>query len=96
MDEQRVEVGVKDSFKKTFVRSRQKRTGHVERIGYEKLAESRCPEKVKGNGGEEDRNSDGIVLKEIQKEWQKNAEKRATEKELETAESLVAITHQVH
>ena len=37
MDEMRVEVGVTDSCKKKSMRSRLTRTGHVERIGDEKL-----------------------------------------------------------
>ena len=37
MDELRVEVGVKDSFKNNLVKTRLKWTGHVERMG-EKLA----------------------------------------------------------
>ena len=41
----RVEVGVKDSFKRKLVRGRLKRAGHVERVGYEKMAKrTLCPE----------------------------------------------------
>ena len=38
MNELRVEVGVRDSFKKKLVRSRLRWAGHVERLGDEKLA----------------------------------------------------------
>ena len=44
MDKLRVEVGVKESFKKKLVWSRLKWAGHVERMGDEKLTETRCPE----------------------------------------------------
>ena len=43
MDELRVEVGVKESFKKKLVRSRLKWSGQAERMGDEKLAEIRYP-----------------------------------------------------
>ena len=41
IDELRVEVGVKESFKKTLVRSGLNWVGHVGRMGDETLAESR-------------------------------------------------------
>ena len=40
-DELRMTVGVKECFKKKFVRSMLEWIGHVERMGYGKLAESR-------------------------------------------------------
>ena len=54
MDELRVEVGVKDSFKKKLVRSRLKWANHVERMGDEKLAKRSDAQKVEGKGGKED------------------------------------------
>ena len=44
MDELRVEIGVKGSFKKKLMRSRSKLGGLVERMGDEQLAEIRSPE----------------------------------------------------
>ena len=46
MDELRVEVGVKESFKKKQVRSRLKWAGHMGRMGNEKLAKRAEAEKV--------------------------------------------------
>ena len=57
MGELKVEVGVKDSFKKTLVRSRLKWAGHVERMGDEKLAK-RLPESGRKRN-EEDREHNG-------------------------------------
>ena len=48
MDELRVEVGVKESFKKNLVMSRLKWVGHVERMGDEKLAKGADTQKVEG------------------------------------------------
>ena len=44
MDKLRVKVGVEASFKRKLVSSRLTRAGHVERMGDEQLAESRCLE----------------------------------------------------
>ena len=41
MDDLRVEVGVKESLKKQLVRSRLKWTGHIEKMGNEKLEKRR-------------------------------------------------------
>ena len=49
MNELRMEVGVKVSFKKNLSRSRLKWAGHVERMGDEKGEEIRFP----GSGGKE-------------------------------------------
>ena len=46
MNELRVEVGVKESFKKKLVRIRLKWASHVERMGYEKLTNNSEAEKV--------------------------------------------------
>ena len=48
MDELRMEVGVKESFKKNMVTSRLKWVGHVERMGDEKLAKGADAQKVEG------------------------------------------------
>ena len=50
MDELRVEVGVKESFKKKLARRRKKWAGHVERMGDGKLAKRADPQKVEGKG----------------------------------------------
>ena len=52
MDELRVEVGVKESFKKKWVSSRLKWT--VERMGDKKIAKRADAQKMEGKGGEED------------------------------------------
>ena len=41
--DQKVEVGMKENFKKKLVWIRLKVAGHVTRTGDEKLAKSRCP-----------------------------------------------------
>ena len=43
MDEQKVEVGVKERYKQKPMRRRLKWAGHVERMGAENLAERKCP-----------------------------------------------------
>ena len=48
MDELRVEVGGKEGFKKTLVRSRLTRAGHVDRMGDGKLANRAHAQKVEG------------------------------------------------
>ena len=48
MDELRVEVGLKESFKKKLVMSRLTWAGHVERMGDEKMAKRADAQKVKG------------------------------------------------
>ena len=60
IDEMGVEVCVKEGFKK-FLRSRLTRTGHVERMGDEKLAKRAHVQKMEGRGDEKDRNCDGIL-----------------------------------
>ena len=57
MDELRVEVGVRETFKKKLVRGRVKWAGHVERMGDENLAKSRCPE----GGGKEMRKTENAT-----------------------------------
>ena len=51
MDEMRVWDGVKESSRKTFMRSTW--AGHVETMGDEKLAKSAGVQNVEGNGGED-------------------------------------------
>ena len=48
MDDLRVEVGVKESYKKKLVRSRLKWAGHVEIMEGEKLAKRESGEKMEG------------------------------------------------
>ena len=59
MDELRMEVGVRESFKKKLARSRWKWTGHVERMKDEQLAERADAQKVEGKGGDDDQECDG-------------------------------------
>ena len=54
VNELRVEVGMKNSFKKKLVRSRLKWAGHVERMGDENLTKRADAQKVGGKGGEEE------------------------------------------
>ena len=61
MDEMRLEVGVKGSFKKKLVKSRSTWAGHVKRMGDEKLKKRADAQKVEGNRGVEDRNGDGVL-----------------------------------
>ena len=56
MDELRVKVGVKESFKKKLVRSSLKWAGRVERMGDEKVTKRADTQKVERKGGEEDLN----------------------------------------
>ena len=48
MDELRVDVGVKESYKEKLMRSRLKWARHVERMGDEELAERADAQKVEG------------------------------------------------
>ena len=66
MYELRVEVGVKESFKKKLVRSRLTWAGHVERMGDEKLAKKADVQAVKGKMRR--------VRSKLRKEWE-NGEK---------------------
>ena len=47
-------VGVKESFKKTFVSNRLKWAGHVERMGDEQLAKGASAQNGRGKGCEKD------------------------------------------
>ena len=66
MDELRVEIGVKESFKTKLVRSRLKWAGHVERMGDGKLAKESDAKKGEGKGGEEHRECDGKIGKRME------------------------------
>ena len=75
MDELRVEVGVKECFKKKLVRCRLKWTKHVERMGGGIGKETRCPES--GRKRRQGRECDGRNgLREIWKEWDENGEQQ--------------------
>ena len=80
VDELRVEVGVKDSFKKKLVRSRLTRAGHVERRGDEKLTKRTDAQKMDGEGGEEDRNCDGDCIKRDVERMGEECRNRATDR----------------
>ena len=62
VDEMRVKVGVKDSFKKKLVRSRLTRAGHVERMGDEKLTKRTDAQKMDGTEVRKIEIAKGIVL----------------------------------
>ena len=55
MDEMKVEIGVKESFKRKLARSTW--AGHVDKMVDEKLSRQ-----WRGNGGEEDQNCDGACI----------------------------------
>ena len=64
VDELRVEVGVKERFKKKLVRSSLTRAGHVERMGDEKLTRRTYAQKMDGTEVRKIEIAKGIVLKE--------------------------------
>ena len=73
MEKLRVEVGVKESFKKKLVKSRLIWTGRVERMGDGKLAKRADAQKVDGKGGDESKHCDGkTALRVVWKEQEKN------------------------
>ena len=55
-DELRMEVGMKEHFKKKLARSSLTRAGRAERMGDEKLTKRADAQKVDGKQGKEDRN----------------------------------------
>ena len=60
---------MKESFKKKW-------DERGERLGYEKLADSRCPT-WRGKGDEEDRECDGMTgLRETRRQWEENGEQQ--------------------
>ncbi len=58
MDGMTMEVGVKESFRNKLVTNRLTWAGHVESIGDEKLAESRC---LEGGGGTKARKTEIVM-----------------------------------
>ena len=75
--QQRVEFGVKESFKKKLVRSRLKWARHVERMRDGKMAESRCPER---GGKTEARKAEDCVKRDLERvggEWRTAAKDRS-------------------
>ena len=79
VDELRVEVGVKERFKKKLVRSSLTRAEHVERMGDEKLTRRTDAQKMDGDGGEEDRNCDGDCIKRDVERMGEEYRKRAAD-----------------
>ena len=67
MDEMRVEAGVNESVKKKLVRSTW--AGHVDKMGDEKMAESRCPER--GGNWNVMGNCIKSYLERVGEEWKK-------------------------
>ena len=59
MEELRVDVGVKESFKKKLVRSRLKWAGHVDRIEDEKLANRADAQEMVGKEAKKTENAMG-------------------------------------
>ena len=80
MEDMRVEVGVKDSFKKKLVSRRLTWAGHVERMGDEKLTKRTDVQKMDGEGGEEDRNCDGDCIKRDVERMGEECRKRAADR----------------
>ena len=76
MDELRVEVGVKESFKKKLVRSWLKWAGQVDRMGDEKLAKRADAQKVEGKGRRGRPRREDCVKRDLERvggEWRTTA-----------------------